>query len=224
MRKVTIFFQIFLLLVEINFSSKIEGSQVSEKKPVGHLIKTHSDKFLLQQSGKKKTEKYKEKKDEKKKKMQKGKKAGREDGRQEDYNILCMIGLCGGGGGGSQVGLSQLLNGKSHGGQKYVKRARAIFLKLELLHYFAKSIVLISADKNLIRPSLGRQTCPTQRPGRTKPGTPTWWRLRGWWRSRGWWWSFWSGPENVGRVDGGRKETCKYCQSWKYSNCTCKSK
>ena len=150
MRKVTTLFQICLLLVEINFSSKIEGSQLSEKKPVGHLIKTHSDKFLLQQSGKKKTEKYKEKKDEKKKKMKKRKKAGREDGRQEDYNILCMIGLCGGGGGGgSQVGLSQLLNGKSHGGQKYVKRARAIFLKLELLHYFAKSIVLISADKNL---------------------------------------------------------------------------
>ena len=210
MRKVTIFFQIFLLLVEI----KIEGSQLSEKKPVGHLIKTHSDKFLLQQSGKKNTDKDKEKKDEKKKKR---KKAGREDGRQEDYNILCMIGLCGGGGGGSQVELSQLLNGKSHGGQKYVKRARAIFLKLELLHYFAKSIVLISADKNLIRPSLGRQTCPTQRPGRAKPGTPTWWRWRGWW------WSFWPGPENVGRVDGGRKETCKYCQSWKYSNCTCKS-
>ena len=38
---------------------------------------------------------------------------------------------------------------ESRGGQKYVKRARAIFLKLELSHYFVKSIVLISADKNL---------------------------------------------------------------------------
>ena len=101
MRKVTIFFQIFLLLVEINLSSKIEGSHVSEKKPVGHLIKTHSDKFLLQQPGKKKTDKDKERKDKKKRK-----KAGR-----EDYNLLCMIGLCGGG--GSKVELSQLLNGKS---------------------------------------------------------------------------------------------------------------
>ena len=103
MRKVTIFFQIFLLLVEINFSSKIEGSEASEKKPDGHLIKTHSDKFFLQQPGTKKTDKDKERKDKKKRK-----KAGR-----EDYNLLCMIGLCGGGGGGSKVELSQLLNGKS---------------------------------------------------------------------------------------------------------------
>ena len=87
----------------MNFASKIEGSQISGKKPVGHLIKTHSDKFFLQQSGKKKTDKDKGKK----KKSKKGKKAGGEGGRQEDYQLLCMFGLCGGRGGGSQVELSQ---------------------------------------------------------------------------------------------------------------------
>ena len=102
MRTESIFLQIFFLLIQIYFASKIEGSKVSGKKPIGHLIKTNSDKFFIQHSNKKekakKTDKDNGKKKDKMKKSKKRKKTEKH-GRKEDFNLLCMFGLCGGGGG-----------------------------------------------------------------------------------------------------------------------------
>ena len=49
--------------------------------------------------GKKKDKKKKDKKKKSKKKKSKRQKKTGEGRRKEDYNLLCMIGLCGGGGG-----------------------------------------------------------------------------------------------------------------------------
>ena len=56
---------------------------------------------------KKKDKKKKSKKKKSKKKTSKKQKNTEEHGRKDDYNLLCMFGLCGGGG-GLQVELSSL--------------------------------------------------------------------------------------------------------------------
>ena len=111
MRKASIFFHFFFLLVQIYFALNIGGSHVSGKRPIGHLIETHSGAFLLQHSsnndGPKETIKDNGKMKEKNKKSKNSKKS-----RKDDYNLLSMLGgLFGGGlgGGGVQVELLRLI-------------------------------------------------------------------------------------------------------------------